>query len=124
MLQEERGRCIDTCDACAAACDHCAASCLGEKDVKAMARCIQLDMDCAAICRLASSYLARDSELAGMICETCAEVCDECARECERHGMEHCKQCAAACRRCAEECRRMASGHLASAQSGRPAAHH
>jgi hypothetical protein len=75
-----------------------------------MARCIQLDIDCAEICRLAVGYMSRGSELAGAICETCADICDACAKECELHkAMEHCRQCAEACRRCAEECRRMAS---------------
>lgn len=111
-MHQEFQSCIDACDACAAACDHCAVSCLAEKDVKAMARCIQLDMDCAAICRLASSTMARGSEFAGMICEACADVCEACAQECEKHkAMEHCRQCAEACRRCAQECRKMAAAH-------------
>lgn len=101
--------CIDACNSCAVACDFCAASCLAENDVKMLARCIRLDMDCAAICRLAVGYMARGSELAGRICGTCAEVCEACAQECEKHSMEHCRQCAQACRHCAEECRRMAS---------------
>lgn len=76
-----------------------------------LARCIKLDMDCAQICRLAAGYMARGSELAGMICNACADVCDACAEECEQHRqMEHCQRCADACRRCAAECRRMASG--------------
>ena len=101
--------CIDACNQCAQACDHCAASCLQEKDVKAMARCIQLDMDCAQICRLAAAYMSRGSGLSPTICEVCAEVCDACAEECEKHNMEHCRQCAQACRRCAEECHKMVS---------------
>ncbi|HEX6265313.1 MAG TPA: four-helix bundle copper-binding protein [Burkholderiales bacterium] len=109
MPHQQFQSCIDACNDCAVACDHCAASCLNEKDVKAMARCIRLDMDCAALCRLAAGYMARGSELAGMICETCADVCDACAQECEKHSMDHCRECAQACRRCAEECRRMAS---------------
>jgi hypothetical protein len=113
--------CIDACNACAIACGHCAASCLQEKDVKDMARCIQLDIDCAEICRLAVGYMSRGSELAGAICETCADICDACAKECELHkAMEHCRQCAEACRRCAEECRRMASTH----PRGSPAGQH
>ena len=118
--------CIDACNACAVACDHCAVSCLSEKDVKAMARCIQLDMDCAEICRLASAYMARGSELAGMICEACADVCEACGDECAKHSaMEHCKQCAEACRRCAEECRRMAGQHpRKKARAGAGAAAH
>jgi GH15 family glucan-1,4-alpha-glucosidase len=42
--------CIDACLHCASICNHCAASCTQEKDVKMIARCIQLDMKCAAIC--------------------------------------------------------------------------
>ncbi|RYZ61372.1 MAG: four-helix bundle copper-binding protein, partial [Chitinophagaceae bacterium] len=42
--------CIDACLRCASACQHCASSCTQEEDVKMMARCIQLDMECAAIC--------------------------------------------------------------------------
>lgn len=114
--------CIDACNSCAEACDHCAASCLREKDVQAMARCIQLDIDCAAICRLAAGYMARGSELAGAICEVCAEVCDVCAQECAKHAkMEHCRECAEACKRCAEECRRMAQGVMAGRRQARSA---
>lgn len=110
MPHEQFRSCIEACNACAVACNHCASSCLREKDVQKMARCIALDMDCAEICRLATAYMARGSELAGAVCEMCAEVCDLCAKECERHDMDHCRECAQACRRCAEECRRMASG--------------
>ena len=109
MAQQQFQPCIDACNACAVACDTCAAACFAEPDVKAMARCIQLDTDCAAICRLATSYMARGSELAGLICKACADVCDACAQECAKHQMEHCGRCAEACRRCAEECRRMAA---------------
>ena len=112
--------CIDACNSCAESCDHCAASCLREKDVQAMTRCIELDVDCAAICRLAAGYMARGSELSGAICEVCAEVCDVCAQECARHaGMEHCRLCADACTRCAEECRRMAAALMAGGRAAR-----
>lgn len=112
MPHDQMKSCIDACNECAVACDHCAASCLQEPDVKAMARCIALDVDCAELCRLAAAYMARGSELAGAICEVCADVCEACGKECERHSkMDHCRQCAEACRRCAEECRRMASTH-------------
>lgn len=85
-----------------------------------MARCIALDIDCAAVCRLAAGTMARGSELAGAICNACAQVCEACAEECAKHAkMEHCRQCAEACRRCAQECRRMAS----TAGAGRQPAH-
>jgi len=100
--------CIDACNACADACDRCAAACLAEEDPKAMARCIALDMDCAAICRLAAGFMARGSEHAQALCAVCTEICDACLGECATHDMDHCKACAEACRRCADECRRMA----------------
>ena len=44
---------------CADACDYCSSACLQEYDVKMMAECIGLDMDCAAICRMAAAYMAQ-----------------------------------------------------------------
>jgi hypothetical protein len=126
MAHSRYATCIEACNACADACDHCATACLQEANPKPMARCIALDMDCAAICRLAAGYMARGSELAGAICGSCAEVCEACGAECEKHPMEHCKQCAEACRRCAEECRRMAQkvpGKDARTGSGMRAGH-
>lgn len=115
MAHEQFQSCINECYSCATACDHCAASCLMEQDVKMMARCIALDMDCAQICRMAASTMARGSEFATTICGMCADVCEACGEECAKHQMAHCQECAEACRRCAAECRRMASG----AQAGK-----
>lgn len=111
MAHERYATCIDACNACALACDHCAVSCLREADPKPMARCIALDIDCAQICRLASAFMSRDSELASELCNACADVCEACGAECAKHDMDHCKRCAEACRRCAQECRRMAQAH-------------
>lgn len=119
MAHEQFKTCIDACNDCALACNYCASACLKEKDGATMARCIQLDIDCAEICRLAVGYMARGSELAAEICEVCATICDACAQECARHQMPHCQECAQACRRCAEECRRMASGRTGSRQGSR-----
>ena len=85
------------------------AACLGEDNIKMLARCIQLDRDCADICRLAMAFMARDSEFAQRVCAMCADICQACGDECAKHShMEHCVRCATACHRCAEECRRMA----------------
>ncbi len=109
MAHEKYQSCIEACNACAAECEHCATACLGEDDVRMMARCIQLDRDCADICRMAAAFMARGSEHAGHICAECAEICQACGDECAKHsGMEHCQRCAEACHRCAEECRKMA----------------
>lgn len=107
MAHQRFASCIDACDACAAACNHCAIACLGEQDVNAMARCIALDIDCAAICQLASAAMARGSEQAQAICTLCADICAACGDECAKHAMDHCQACAKACRNCADECRRM-----------------
>ena len=109
MAHQTYRSCIDACNACADACDHCAGACLREDDVKSMARCIALDIDCASLCRLAAGFMARDSEFAKPLCRLCAEVCSACGDECGKHPHDHCRECAAACRRCAEECRRMAT---------------
>lgn len=109
MSHEKYRSCIEACYACAEACNHCVASCLQEPDVKAMSRCIALDIDCAQICELAAAAMSRASENAKAICLACAQVCEACGEECGRHKMDHCRECAQACRRCAEECRRMAA---------------
>jgi len=109
MAHDLNADCRQACNDCADACDHCAAACLQEGDVKSMAHCIALDMDCAAMCRLAAGSIARDSELAKRICSLCVLVCETCGEECARHEHAHCQDCAAACRACAEACRRMAA---------------
>jgi len=50
-----------------------------------MVECIRLDIDCAAICRLAASYMSRDSAYAVDLCRLCAGVCQACGEECARH---------------------------------------
>jgi hypothetical protein len=107
-MHQQYQSCIEACNRCADACDHCAAACLQENDVKMMAECIRLDIDCAAICRLAAGYMARGSAFGRDLCSNCADVCEACGAECERHPQQHCQECAQACRRCAEECCRMA----------------
>jgi hypothetical protein len=108
MPHERFESCIDACNECATACNHCAASCLAEDDVKAMAKCIALDIDCAAICQLAAAAMARGSAHASAVCKVCAEICKACGEECAKHKAQHCQDCAQACRRCAEECLKMA----------------
>jgi hypothetical protein len=102
--------CIDACDACAAACDRCASACLRAAPAPALARCVELGIDCAQVCRLASSLMARGSTHAPALCALAALICDACADECARHAREHahCRACAQACTQCAAECRRMA----------------
>jgi len=111
MAHEKNQSLIDALYTCASECNHCATACLEEQDVKMLARCIKLDLDCADICKLAATYLERGSEHAEHLLRECAEICQACAEECEKHaqhGMEHCRRCAEACRQCAEACMHMA----------------
>jgi predicted GNAT family N-acyltransferase len=105
-MHEQNKPLIDLLNQCAAECNHCATACLEEKDISMLSRCIKLDMDCAEICRLAISFVARGSEHAEHVLNECAEICNACADECEKHAahMEHCKRCAEICRECAEAC--------------------
>lgn len=98
---------LDALTKCVEECNHCAAACLEEQDVKMLARCIKLDIDCAEICSLAVSFVARGSEHAEHLLHECADICEACAEECEKHssmGRAHCKRCAEACRACADAC--------------------
>lgn len=74
-----------------------------------MARCVQLDMECAALCYTAAQLMSLSSDKAEELCRLCAEKCNECADECSHHDNEHCRECAEACRACAEECMQMAA---------------
>lgn len=110
MSHEKNQSLIDTLHDCAKACNHCVTACLDEQDVKMMALCIQLDIDCAALCELTASFVARGSEHTDHLLIVCADLCEVCATECEKHGehgVQHCRDCAAACRKCAEECRNL-----------------
>ena len=109
MTESKYQSCIAACDRCAAACNFCETACLAEDDVKHMARCIALDMDCAAICRLAAGAMARGSQFAAQICRLCADICQACGDECRKHSTDHCQACADACLTCADECRRMSA---------------
>jgi len=105
MSHEQNRGLVDALAKCIAECNHCVTACLDEQDVKMLVRCIKLDMDCAAICELAISFVSRGSEHAQHILDECAEICEACAEECEKHShMDHCRKCAEACRSCAELC--------------------
>ena len=72
MLNDQFQSCIQACSNCAIVCETCAAACLREDDVKMMARCIELDRDCADLCALAAVLMARDSHYAKALCKLSA----------------------------------------------------
>ena len=100
-------KCIDACLRCAALCHHCANSCAQEENVKMMARCIQLSMDCATVCIAAAQLMSLGSDEIKEMCKICARICEACEAECRKHDNIHCAECAAACDDCAEECMSM-----------------
>jgi uncharacterized protein DUF326 len=53
-MRDKYRTCIEACNRCAVECEHCASACLQEDEVKMMARCIDLDRQCAIICRVAA----------------------------------------------------------------------
>jgi len=112
MPTQPHNSCLEACNQCAIACSQCLSACLQEVDVKAMARCIALDVECAETCRFAATVMARGSEHIATTCRLCAEICDSCAVECAKHAHDHCRRCAEACRTCAAECRQMAEKSL------------
>lgn len=101
---------LDALYACITECNNCSTACLDEKEMGMLSKCIKLDMDCAAICSLVATLVARGSQHGVHLMKECVEVCSACADECEKHAamdIEHCRTCAEACRKCAEECGRM-----------------
>lgn len=109
MTSNRFSECIDACYRCADACDHCSVACLSEDNVKEMERCIRLDMDCAAVCRLTAEVMARESECHILVCRLCEKICTACAEESGKHQHEHCQNCAQQCRECAQLCQQMAA---------------
>jgi hypothetical protein len=102
MYEEDFSSCIDPCHDAVAACHRCAAACLKQPGTAKTARCIQLNAECAQICRLAAGYLSRHSELAIELCTLCAAACELCSQECAQQPVRQCQESAAACRRCAQ----------------------
>jgi hypothetical protein len=74
-----------------------------------MARCIQLDMECASICYATAQLMSLGSEMAIAVCQICADICWQCNEECGKHQTDHCQECARVCKICAEECQKIAA---------------
>lgn len=115
MAHPQYQQCAEACLECVIACNQCAISCLSEKTVADLKDCIQLDLECAAICSATADLLNINSKYVSDICALCVKVCDACAVECEKHalmGMEHCRRCAEACRNCSKECSWLMAGKI------------
>ena len=85
---------------------------MNEKEVEHLKKCIQTNLECAAICNAAVEIMSLNGKFAKELCAICVKACEACAEECEMHakmGMKHCEECAKACRECAKICKEMAA---------------
>lgn len=89
---------------CAIACEECEAACLNEGNITLLARCIELNRDCADICLQAARLLQRQSEIETDYLVVCEKMCRMCADECRKHNYDHCQACAEECENCADSC--------------------
>lgn len=105
MGPDELQKAIEACRQCAAAASQCATASLVDKEANAMARCAQLALDTAAICRLVASTAARRAPATAALIRACTELCEELALESERFQALHCRRCIVACRYTAQACR-------------------
>lgn len=109
MNEELTKACIASCQKCAAQCEQCAVACSLSPHVNTLAKCLELAIYCADMCRLTSVFIQRGELHSIRFSSLCAEVCDICAQECEKYNDPACKRCALECRECAESCRRMST---------------
>lgn len=94
---------------CSTVCQENIQHCLTKGGRHAQADHIGLLLDCAEICALTGTAMARGSGTHTELARVCASVCDSCARSCDGFGDDRDMQrCAEACRRCADSCRQMA----------------
>lgn len=89
---------------CAITCEDCETACLNEENITLLARCIELNRDCADICLQAARLVQRQSEIEEDFLLVVEKMCRMCAEECRKHNHDHCKQCAEVCEACAEAC--------------------
>ncbi|HYE76646.1 MAG TPA: four-helix bundle copper-binding protein [bacterium] len=105
IASPEMQACIEACLNCALACEICADTAIPEGKVD----CARYCRDCAEVCKMAASWMARSSAFHLELCQLCAFVCDLTANECGKHNTDHCQVCMRACTDCAEKCHAMAA---------------
>jgi hypothetical protein len=103
-------RCIEECSDCAQTCASCADASLAENDVKMLARCVRLNLDCTDMCTatgaIATRHLVSESAFLHDILAACALTCQRCEEECLKHASHHahCRVCAEVCASCRKAC--------------------
>lgn len=99
---------LHTIQHCAATCDHMITHLLCHEDVNLRRQQLLLLRDCADICHLTASLIARNSPMARMMAHICAHICERCGNECAKYPDHHSQHCARICLQCAQECRAFA----------------
>jgi hypothetical protein len=78
--------CIKDCLACATVCEQTITHCLRKGRKHASPEVIQLLSDCAGMCRMSATMMARNSSFRARHCALCADVCKACEESCEGFG--------------------------------------
>ena len=95
-MDVKMNRCIESCAECSKTCMKMVVPCLEKGGKHAEPTHIRLLLDCAEICKLATSFMARGSDFENQLCALCAEISDKCAKRCEKladhEDMKHCAE--------------------------------
>lgn len=102
---------LEACLKCATECNRCYGECLKNNTGGNKHNCITTCKDCADICLLTASLVARNSKYANDLIAVCSKVCKECSETCkqscegENSCSVECLTCANTCAECAEICK-------------------
>ena len=106
MDYQENEDCIAVCLGCASFCNHTALWCIDVETHRVeIKKCIELSLECAALCATTAQLIGMGSDRAKELCRLCAESCSECAALCSRFRDGQLTACAELCRKCAAACR-------------------
>jgi len=106
MNYQENEDCIAACLGTASYCNHTALWCTDvETHRKEMKKCIELALECAALCTATAQLISMGSDRAKDLCRLCADVCEGCAAQCGKFQNETLITCADLCAKCAMTCR-------------------
>lgn len=99
---------LHTVQHCAAICDHMITHLTHHEDINCRRQQLEFLRDCADICHVTASFVARNSQFAKMLAHLCARICEVCGNECSKFADRHSQHCAQVCLQCAQECRSFA----------------
>jgi hypothetical protein len=110
MKKDVLDDCLRACQECVIFCTRCAASCTEESNAQDLSRCIQLNLECAAMCNAAVQLMSLNGISSDSLCRLCADISRRCAEECMKHdSMKHCRDAASCCHECSIICSQMVS---------------